>query len=99
MTDRQKLMQKIRMADFAVIEANLFLDTHKTDRRHWLILINTVLFQKNCMKNMRKNMVRLLYRTVKLKSAGIGLTDRGHGSMQQTKKRWLKSYSAGHFAK
>lgn len=32
MTDRQKLMQKIRMADFAVIEANLFLDTHKTDR-------------------------------------------------------------------
>ena len=31
MTDRQKLMQKIRMADFAVIEANLFLDTHKTN--------------------------------------------------------------------
>ena len=32
MTDRQKLLQKIRIAEFAVIEANLFLDTHKTDR-------------------------------------------------------------------
>ena len=32
MTDRQKLLQKIHMTDFALIEANLYLDTHKTDR-------------------------------------------------------------------
>lgn len=32
MTDRQKLLQKIRIAEFAMLEAQLFLDTHKTDR-------------------------------------------------------------------
>lgn len=32
MTDRQKLLKKIQIAQFAIIEANLFLDTHKTDK-------------------------------------------------------------------
>lgn len=32
MTDCQKLLQKIRVAEFAMLEAQLFLDTHKTDR-------------------------------------------------------------------
>lgn len=32
MTDRQRLMRKIQICDFALFEAALFLDTHKTDK-------------------------------------------------------------------
>ena len=32
MSERQKLMQKIATYDFAVVELNLYLDTHPQDR-------------------------------------------------------------------
>lgn len=32
MTDRQRLLRQIQMADFALFETALFLDSHKNDR-------------------------------------------------------------------
>lgn len=33
MNDRHKMLKKVQMYEFALVEANLFLDTHPTDQK------------------------------------------------------------------